>query len=45
MRYSITSELSEKNISLADVNLILSPEGVQKLMQVIQQGNQSTSSK
>lgn len=39
MACSITGEVSEKNISLADGNIILSPEGVQKLMQEIQQGN------
>lgn len=37
MACSITGEVSKKNISLADGNIILSPEGANQLIQEIQQ--------
>lgn len=39
MACTVTGEVSEKNIRLADGNIILSSEGAQQLMREIQQNN------
>lgn len=39
MACSVTGNVSEKNMRLADGNIILSPEGAQQLIREIQQNN------